>query len=112
MPPGDIAVCLCVCVLQAFFDDVLDASVSELNFKAIVDGLGNVLFQYPFRRVRANQTVKCQQPGASASTHHTVSVEADCFITQLSRVERAVGSDCVAAVCACVCHAGSLRTTR
>lgn len=35
--------------LQAFFDDVLDASVSELNFKAIVDGLGNVLFQYPFR---------------------------------------------------------------
>lgn len=36
-------------VLQDFFDDVLDASVSELNFKAIVDGLGNVLFQYPFR---------------------------------------------------------------
>ncbi|WIA09229.1 hypothetical protein OEZ85_008638 [Tetradesmus obliquus] len=35
--------------LQAFFDDVLDASVSELNFKAIVDGLGAVLFQYPFR---------------------------------------------------------------
>ena len=35
--------------LQAFFDDVLDASVSELNFKAIVDGLGEVLFQYPFR---------------------------------------------------------------
>lgn len=23
--------------------------MSELNFKAIVDGLGNVLFQYPFR---------------------------------------------------------------
>jgi hypothetical protein len=35
--------------VQAFFDDVLDASVSELNFKAIVDGLGAVLFQYPFR---------------------------------------------------------------
>jgi hypothetical protein len=34
---------------QAFFDDVLDASVAELNFKAIVDGLGAVLFQYPFR---------------------------------------------------------------
>ncbi len=34
---------------QEFFDDVLDASVSELNFKAIVDGLGAVLFQYPFK---------------------------------------------------------------
>ncbi len=35
--------------LRAFFDDVLDASVAELNFKAIVDGLGEVLFAYPFR---------------------------------------------------------------
>ncbi|KAG2440282.1 hypothetical protein HXX76_004393 [Chlamydomonas incerta] len=35
--------------LAAFFDDVLDSSVSTLNFKAIVDGLGEVLFQYPFR---------------------------------------------------------------
>ena len=28
---------------------VLDASVEQLNFKSIVDGLGGVLFQYPFR---------------------------------------------------------------
>ena len=28
--------------LAAFFDDVLDASVTQLNFKAIIDGLGNV----------------------------------------------------------------------
>ncbi|KAI8476423.1 MAG: ABC1 family-domain-containing protein [Monoraphidium minutum] len=35
--------------LQAFFDNVLESSVSELNFKAIVDGLGEVLFAYPFR---------------------------------------------------------------
>jgi len=35
--------------LAAFFDDVLDASVSQLNFKAIVDGLGEVLFKFPFR---------------------------------------------------------------
>ena len=35
--------------LARFFDDVLDSSVSRLNFKAIVDGLGSVLFQYPFR---------------------------------------------------------------
>lgn len=105
--------CVCVCVLQAFFDDVLDASVSELNFKAIVDGLGNVLFQYPFRQVRANRAVNwSQQPGAPASTHHTAPVEADCFIIQLSRVEHTVVADCVAAACACVCHAtGSLRTT-
>ena len=31
--------------LAEFFDNVLDASVSELNFKAIVDGLGEVLFK-------------------------------------------------------------------
>ena len=35
--------------LAAFFDDVLDASVTQLNFKAIIDGLGNVLFAYPFQ---------------------------------------------------------------
>ncbi|PSC69892.1 putative aarF domain-containing kinase chloroplastic [Micractinium conductrix] len=35
--------------LAAFFDDVLSDSVSQLNFRAIVDGLGGVLFQYPFR---------------------------------------------------------------
>lgn len=34
--------------LAAFFDDVLAASVSELNFKTITDGLGAVLYQYPF----------------------------------------------------------------
>ena len=35
--------------LAGFFDNVLGSSVSQLNFRAIVDGLGNVLFQYPFR---------------------------------------------------------------
>eukprot|EP00884_Botryococcus_braunii_P007201 jgi/Botrbrau1/16482/Bobra.0142s0076.1 len=35
--------------LARFFDDVLDRSVAELNFKAIVDGLGEVMFQFPFR---------------------------------------------------------------
>ncbi|KAF5834299.1 ABC1 family-domain-containing protein [Dunaliella salina] len=35
--------------LAAFFDNVLDQSVENLNFKAIVDGLGEVLFQFPFR---------------------------------------------------------------
>jgi hypothetical protein len=35
--------------LAEFFDSVLDKSVSELNFKAIVDGLGAVLFKYPFQ---------------------------------------------------------------
>ncbi len=34
--------------LQSFFDDVLTATVSELNFKRIVDGLGSVLYQFPF----------------------------------------------------------------
>lgn len=36
--------------LAAFFDDVLaDSTVSRLNFRTLVDGLGGVLFQYPFR---------------------------------------------------------------
>ena len=35
--------------LANFFDDVLEDSVSKLNFKAIVDGLGGILFQYPFK---------------------------------------------------------------
>uniref|UniRef100_A0A7S0RXD1 Protein kinase domain-containing protein n=1 Tax=Pyramimonas obovata TaxID=1411642 RepID=A0A7S0RXD1_9CHLO len=34
--------------LANFFDDVLTASVSELNFKTITDGLGAVLYEYPF----------------------------------------------------------------
>ncbi|KAM3401587.1 hypothetical protein ACQJBY_005972 [Aegilops geniculata] len=34
--------------LKNFFDDALDSTVSELNFKTIVDGLGAVLYQYPF----------------------------------------------------------------
>ncbi|KAJ8491563.1 hypothetical protein OPV22_013284 [Ensete ventricosum] len=34
--------------LRNFFDDALNSTVSELNFKTIVDGLGNVLYQYPF----------------------------------------------------------------
>ncbi|MEW5298504.1 MAG: hypothetical protein WDW36_001619 [Sanguina aurantia] len=35
--------------LASFFDNVLDQSVTQLNFKAIVDGLGEVLFRFPFR---------------------------------------------------------------
>ncbi|KAF3776021.1 putative aarF domain-containing protein kinase [Nymphaea thermarum] len=34
--------------LKNFFDDALNSTVSELNFKTIVDGLGAVLYQYPF----------------------------------------------------------------
>jgi predicted unusual protein kinase regulating ubiquinone biosynthesis (AarF/ABC1/UbiB family) len=34
--------------LAGFFDTVLDKSVSELNFKSIVDGLGAVLYEFPF----------------------------------------------------------------
>lgn len=34
--------------LRDFFDDALNSTVSELNFKTIVDGLGAVLYQYPF----------------------------------------------------------------
>jgi predicted unusual protein kinase regulating ubiquinone biosynthesis (AarF/ABC1/UbiB family) len=34
--------------LEEFFDDVLQATVEELNFKTITDGLGAVLYKYPF----------------------------------------------------------------
>jgi aarF domain-containing kinase len=34
--------------LAEFFDDVLDATVEELNFKTITDGLGAVLYKFPF----------------------------------------------------------------
>jgi hypothetical protein len=34
--------------LAAFFDDVLGATVSTLNFKTITDGLGAILYAYPF----------------------------------------------------------------
>jgi aarF domain-containing kinase len=34
--------------LASFFDDVLTASVSDLNFKTITDGLGAILYAYPF----------------------------------------------------------------
>jgi len=34
--------------LAAFFDDVLSATVSEINFKTITDGLGAILYAYPF----------------------------------------------------------------
>ncbi|KAL5654723.1 hypothetical protein ACJX0J_034042, partial [Zea mays] len=33
---------------KSCFDNALNATVSELNFKTIVDGLGVVLYQYPF----------------------------------------------------------------
>jgi hypothetical protein len=56
-------------ITQAFFDDVLDASVAELNFKAIVDGLGNVLFQYPFRLASSQAG---QQAGTALLLHKSL----------------------------------------
>lgn len=36
--------------LANFFDDILDqSSVSKINFKTIIDGLGDVLFEFPFQ---------------------------------------------------------------
>eukprot|EP00466_Bigelowiella_natans_P004755 jgi/Bigna1/38671/e_gw1.27.89.1 len=35
--------------LANFFDDALGYSVSELNFGALIDGLGEVFFEYPFQ---------------------------------------------------------------
>lgn len=44
----DIDVSPIVPALRDFFDDALTLTVSELNFKTLVDGLGAVLYQYPF----------------------------------------------------------------
>lgn len=44
----DVDVSPIVPALRDFFDGALNSTVSELNFKTIVDGLGAVLYQYPF----------------------------------------------------------------
>ncbi|PIA44116.1 hypothetical protein AQUCO_01700021v1 [Aquilegia coerulea] len=44
----DVDVTPIVPALRNFFDDALNSTVSELNFKTIVDGLGAVLYAYPF----------------------------------------------------------------
>ncbi|KAG5059855.1 hypothetical protein JHK87_000884 [Glycine soja] len=44
----DVDVSPIVPALRDFFDDALNYTVSELNFKTLVDGLGNVLYQFPF----------------------------------------------------------------
>ncbi|XP_019447062.1 PREDICTED: uncharacterized aarF domain-containing protein kinase At1g79600, chloroplastic-like [Lupinus angustifolius] len=44
----DVDVSPIVPALRNFFDDALTYTVSELNFKSLVDGLGNVFYQYPF----------------------------------------------------------------
>ncbi|KAI5641855.1 hypothetical protein M9H77_00079 [Catharanthus roseus] len=44
----DVDVSPIVPALRDFFDDALTLTVSELNFKTLVDGLGAVLYQYPF----------------------------------------------------------------
>ncbi|XP_065866195.1 protein ACTIVITY OF BC1 COMPLEX KINASE 3, chloroplastic [Euphorbia lathyris] len=44
----DVDVSPIVPALQNFFDDALSYTVSELNFKTLVDGLGAVFYQYPF----------------------------------------------------------------
>lgn len=44
----DVDVSPIVPALQSFFDDALSATVSELNFNTIVDGLGSIFYQYPF----------------------------------------------------------------
>ena len=46
--------------LAEFFDDALSSSVSSLNFRAIIDGLGEVLFQFPFR-----QAALCLETGVA-----------------------------------------------
>ncbi|XP_057526897.1 protein ACTIVITY OF BC1 COMPLEX KINASE 3, chloroplastic [Amaranthus tricolor] len=44
----DVDISPIVPVLRDFFDGALNATVSELNFKTLVDGLGAVFYQYPF----------------------------------------------------------------
>ncbi|EPS59305.1 hypothetical protein M569_15503, partial [Genlisea aurea] len=44
----DVDVSPIVPALKKFFDNALNSTISELNFKTIVDALGAVLYQYPF----------------------------------------------------------------
>lgn len=47
--PPDIDLDPIVGALEDALPDVLDASVGELNFKSVIDKLGSVMYQYPFR---------------------------------------------------------------
>eukprot|EP00252_Welwitschia_mirabilis_P027876 TRINITY_DN9751_c0_g1_i1.p1 TRINITY_DN9751_c0_g1~~TRINITY_DN9751_c0_g1_i1.p1 ORF type:complete len:708 (-),score=132.45 TRINITY_DN9751_c0_g1_i1:408-2531(-) len=44
----DVDVSPIIPALRNFFGDALTSTVSDLNFKSIVDGLGAVLYEYPF----------------------------------------------------------------
>lgn len=45
----DVDVSPVVPALQKLFDDALTATVSELNFRTVVDGLDAVFYQFPFK---------------------------------------------------------------
>lgn len=45
----DVDISPIVPALRNFFDDALKSTVSELNFTTLVDGLGSVFYQYPFK---------------------------------------------------------------
>ncbi|KAI9077887.1 hypothetical protein K1719_040148 [Acacia pycnantha] len=44
----DVDITPIIPALRDFFDDALSYTVQELNFKTVVDGLGHVMYQYPF----------------------------------------------------------------
>ena len=46
---ADVCLRVCFCVRSLLCVPRVQDSVGRLNFRAIVDGLGGVLFQYPFR---------------------------------------------------------------
>ncbi|KAI4321765.1 hypothetical protein MLD38_035111 [Melastoma candidum] len=46
--PPEVDVTPIVPALQGYFDDKLNATVSELNFKSLVDSLGAIFYQFPF----------------------------------------------------------------
>jgi predicted unusual protein kinase regulating ubiquinone biosynthesis (AarF/ABC1/UbiB family) len=47
--PPDQDIMPIVMALEDALPDVLDASVSELNFKNVINKLGDVMYSYPFR---------------------------------------------------------------
>jgi predicted unusual protein kinase regulating ubiquinone biosynthesis (AarF/ABC1/UbiB family) len=52
--PPDQDIMPIVMALEDALPDVLDASVSELNFKNVINKLGDVMYSYPFRYVARN----------------------------------------------------------
>ncbi|KAL5563728.1 hypothetical protein UlMin_033475 [Ulmus minor] len=79
--------------LRNFFDDTLNYTVSELNFKTLVDGLGAVLYQYPFnvRMIEKRWVHILFHPISFYITTHSISLSNPPFFLHFSTIPNIKG---------------------